>query len=213
MKWLDQLERKMGGAYIPNLMKYLALAMAGVFLLDYLPLPRSAAALLCFDRELILQGQIWRAVTFMVVPPTDGLLIWTLLRLYFYFFLGTALTRHWGDRKFNLYILIGWLSMLAGGMLVGYAAVEMLYSTLFLAFAMLYPEMELMLFFILPVKVKWLGWLSAASIVYGFIRYPGVYRLTILFAFVPFFLFFGRDCYLQIKLWVRHIRFWLTTRK
>ncbi|NLD83237.1 MAG: hypothetical protein GX637_03650, partial [Clostridiales bacterium] len=56
MKWLDRLERKMGNFYIPNLMKYLCLAMAGVYLLEYLPLPRSAAQLLYFDRELILQG-------------------------------------------------------------------------------------------------------------------------------------------------------------
>ena len=212
MKWLDRLERKMGNFYIPNLMKYLGLAMAGVYLLEYLPLPRSAAQLLYFDRELILQGQIWRVFTFLVVP-SFGSLLWTALRLYFYYFLGVALERAWGSRRFNLYILIGWLGCVLCGFLLGFATNAFLYTSLLLAFAVLYPEMEVTLFFILPVKVKWIGWLTAAGLLYSLIVNSWLYRLAMLFSLAPFLLFFGRDCFLQIKLWIRHIRYWLATRK
>ena len=107
MNWLDRLERKMGKCYIPGLMKYLVIAMAGIFILDYLPLPRSATQLLYFDKGLILEGQIWRVFTFMALPPLSASLLGVVLRLYFYYFLGTALESRWGSRKFNLYILIG----------------------------------------------------------------------------------------------------------
>lgn len=212
MNGLDRLERKMGRFYLPQLMKYLCLAMLGVFILDYLPLPRSASNLLYFSRSLILQGQIWRIVTYMAVPVGSGM-IGMLLRLYFYYFLGTALENRWGSRKFNLYILIGWLSGVLCGFLTGYATNAFLYTTLLLAFAMLYPEMEVMLFFLLPVKVKWLGWLAAAEMAYEFIVSSGMGKLSLLFALAPFLLFFGKDCYLQLKLWLRRLRYWLSTRK
>lgn len=212
MKWLDRLERKMGNFYIPNLMKYLCLAMAGIYILEYLPLPRSAVQLLYFDRELILQGQIWRVFTFLFVPGF-GSLLGAVLRLYFYYFLGTALERTWGSRKFNLYIFVGWLGCVICGFLMGFATNSFLYTTLLLAFAVLYPEMEIMLFFILPVKVKWIGWLTAAFLLYSLLVNPWIYKIALLFSLAPFLLFFGRDCFLQIKLWIRHIRYWLATRK
>jgi len=211
MKLIDRIERKMGRFYVPELMKYLCLAMAGVLVLDYLPLS-SASAFLCFDRDAILHGEIWRVFTFMFVMMPSGLLT-DLIKLYFYFFLGTALERYWGSRKFNLYILIGWLCNVVCGFTVGVAISDFLYATLLLAFAILYPETQVMLFFVIPVKVKWLGWAAAAMTVYELIVYPAAYKLTLLFSLVPFLLFFWKDCYLQIKLWIRHIRFRLTTRR
>ena len=213
MKFLDRIERAMGKCYIPNLMKYLVIAMAGVFILDYLPLPNSASALLYFDRGLILQGQIWRLVTFMVVPPMSYSIITVVIELYFYYFLGTALENHWGSRRFNLYIFIGMVCVIIGGMLTGYAANQFLYTSLLLAFAMLYPDMEVLLFFILPVKIKYLGYFSAAVLVYQFIQYPGFYRISLLLSLVPFLLFFGKDCYLQGKMKLRHLQYWWNTRE
>jgi hypothetical protein len=90
MRWLNDLERRIGRHYIPNLMKYLTLAMLGVFILEYLPLPQSAWYLLYFNRDLILRGEIWRVITFIFLPPNSSL-IFILLSLYFYYFLGTSL--------------------------------------------------------------------------------------------------------------------------
>lgn len=212
MKWLDRLERKMGKFYIPGLMKYLCLAMLGVFILDCLPLPRSASLLLYFSRSLILQGQVWRLITFIFLPPS-GHMLWILLALYFYYFLGTALESRWGSRKFNLYYLIGVLGAVAGGFITGYTTNMYLNMSLLLAFAVLYPEMEFTLFFILPVKVKWIGLLDAALLIYQLIVQPWAYKAALVLSLLPFLLFFGKDCYLQGKLWIRHIRFLMTTRK
>ena len=81
MNWLNQIERKMGRHYIPNLMKYLCFAMLGVFVLEYLPLKNSAWLLLYFNRDLIMQGQVWRLITFIFLPPS-GNLLWILFSLY-----------------------------------------------------------------------------------------------------------------------------------
>lgn len=209
MNWLTRMERKMGKWYIPELMKYLCIAMLGVFILEYLPLPRSASALLIFDRDLIFRGQIWRLVTFMILPPT-GSMFWILFSLYFYFFLGTGLERQWGSRKFNLYMLLGWLCNVAAGLLTGFATNSFLLTSVLLAFAVLYPETEFMLFFILPLKAKWLGVFTAVYLLYQLIVIPWFWKIGLLFSMVPFALFFGRDAYMQGKLWVRHIRYWIT---
>ncbi|MBQ9264801.1 MAG: rhomboid family intramembrane serine protease [Clostridia bacterium] len=212
MDWLNRIERKMGKCYISNLMKYLCIAMLGVFILDYLPLPRSAWQLLYFNKALILRGEIWRLVTFIFLPPT-GSLIWILFSLYFYYFLGTSLENHWGSRRFNLYYLIGILGSIIGGMITGYATNSYLNMSLLLAFAVLYPDMEFTLFFVLPVKVKWIGWFWGAVLLYELAVYPVIYKLALIFSMLPFLLFFGKDVYLQIKLGIRHLTYWINTRK
>ena len=102
MNVLNRLERALGRHYIRDLMKYLCIAMLGVFILEFLPLPKSAVNLLYFDRDLILRGEIWRVITFVFLPPT-GSLLWILFSLYFYYFLGSSLERHWGSARFNIY--------------------------------------------------------------------------------------------------------------
>ena len=157
MNWLNQLERKLGRHYIPNLMKYLCFAMLGVFVLEYLPLPRSAYQLLYFNRELILRGEIWRLITFIFLPPSSSI-IWVLFSLYFYYFLGTVLESYWGSARFNIYYAIGILGNIISGFILGVATNEYLNLSLLLAFAVLYPEHEILLFFFLPVKMRWIGW-------------------------------------------------------
>ena len=149
MNWLNRPERRIGRHYIPQLMKYLTIAMLGVFILEYLPLPKRAWGLLYFDRDLILQGQIWRLITFIFLPPS-GSLIFILLTLYFYYFLGTSLENHWGGARFNIYYAIGVLGNILSGFLTGYTTNEYLNTSLLLAFAVLYPDMEFLLFFFLP---------------------------------------------------------------
>ncbi len=134
LNWLNRLERRVGRHYIPRLMQYLVIAMAGVFILDYLPLRQSASALLYFDRDLILQGQIWRLVTFIFLPPT-GSWLFILLSLYFYYFLGTSLENHWGGAKFNIYYAIGILGNILAGFLTGYTTNSYLNTSLLLSIA------------------------------------------------------------------------------
>ena len=212
MNWLNKLERKIGRHYIPDLMKYLCFAMLGVFILEYLPLARSAWYLLYFNRDLILRGEIWRLITFIFLPPNSSI-IWILFSLYFYYFLGTALESRWGSRKFNLYILIGWLCNVICGFLTGYAVNSFLYTTLLLAFAVLYPDMEILLFFFLPVKMRWIGGAWAVYLFYQLIVSPFAYEVSLLFSLLPFLLFFGKQAYLQGRMDIRRLIRWINLHR
>ncbi|MBE5786486.1 MAG: hypothetical protein E7324_02980 [Clostridiales bacterium] len=205
MKWLDTLGRKMGRRYIRDLMKYLVLAMAGVFILEYLPLEKSAWDLLCFDREAIFRGEVWRAVTFLFLPPS-GHIAWIVISLYFYYFLGTGLETHWGGAQFNLYYMAGALCAMAGGFITGYATNEYLNLSLLMAFAVIYPEVPFNLFFYIPVKVKWIGLATGAYLVYQIIvvSWPG--RLAIGLALIPLLLFCGDKLWFRMVLIFRRVR-------
>ncbi len=192
MNWLDRLERRMGRHYIPNLMQYLCIAMAGLYVLEWIPLLQSPSELLCFSRDLILKGEIWRVITFIFLPPAGGI-ISVALHLYFFYFVGTALESHWGGRRFNLYYGLGVLCSILAGFITGYTTNYYLNMTLMLAFAVLYPEMQVNLFFILPVKMKWIGLAWGAYMVYLFITMGSwAYRGALLMSLAPFLLFFGR---------------------
>ena len=119
MKWLNWIERKIGRHYIPNLMRYIVFGMLGVFILEYLPLQRSAWEFLYFNKTLILRGEVWRLITWIFLPPT-GSILFILLNLYFYYFLGTSLENHWGSARFNIYYAIGILGNILAGFLTGF---------------------------------------------------------------------------------------------
>ena len=212
MNWLDKIERKMGRHYIPNLMKYLCIIMAGMFVLEYLPGLRSAFSLLYFDRARILRGEIWRVITFVFLPPNYSL-IGVILSLYFYYFLGTALESRWGSARFNLYYLLGVVGNIVSGFILGFATNAYLNTSLLLAFAIYYPEMEFLLFFFLPVKAKWFGYLAAAGLIYGFIVGTWPARLALVFSLLPVAVFFGKQGWLQLKMDVRKLQYRWKTRR
>ena len=212
MKLLDQLERRIGRRYIPNLMKYLVFGMLGVLVLEYLPLNRSAWSLLYFNRALILRGEIWRLITFIFLPPS-GNLVFILLSLYFYYFLGTSLENHWGGAKFNLYYLIGVLGSILAGFLTGYTTNSYLNTSLLLAFAVMYPDMEFMLFFFLPVKVRWIGIAWGLYLAYQLITIPWIYKLALALSFLPFLLFFGKQAWLQLRMDGRRLMRWINSQR
>ena len=212
MKWLNQLERKMGRHYISDLMKYMCLAMLGVFILEYLPLGKSAYMLLYFDRARILQGEIWRLVTFAFLPPS-GSIIWIIFSLYFYYSLGTALEHSFGSARFNIYYALGILGNILSGFILGYATNNYLNMSLLLAYAVMYPNQVFTLFFILPVKVKWLGMFWGAYLIYQFlfISWPG--KLAMLLSMLPFILFFGHSAWLQLRMEGRRLMRWINMRR
>ena len=205
MEWMRKLERRYGRYAIQGLMKYLCVGMLGVFILDYLPGLKSASALLMFDRALILKGQVWRLFTFIFLPPT-GSILFILINLYFDYFLGSSLENHWGSARFCLYYLIGVLSNIAAGFLTGYATNYYLNLSLLLSFAALYPDMDFLLFFVLPVKVKWLGLIDGALLVFEFLQAGWVGKVSLLLSLLPFFLFFGKDVWLRLRMDYRKIR-------
>lgn len=202
---LNQIERKIGRHYIHDLMKYLVIAMAAVFVLELMPI-KSAVSFLSFSRERIFAGEVWRAVTYMLLPVNYSY-ISALLGLYFLYFLGTALERTWRGARFNLYYLLGYLCTLAAGLLMGSTTNFYLNLSLVLCYAMMNPNQEFLLFFILPVKVKWLGLADAAMVIYLFIMGSMTSKVVILFSLIPFFLFFGKDLWLEAKMAFRRLRY------
>ena len=151
---------------IPNLMLYIVIGNAVVYFLSLFS-SASAVSFLALDMGKVLQGELWRIVTFVFVPDSGG--FWLLIALYFYYFVGKTLENNWGSGKFTIYYGSGvLLTVLASliGQLCGIGAV--VYGTgyvnlsMFFAFAMLYPDLQVLLFFIIPVKVKWIAYVDAA---------------------------------------------------
>lgn len=202
----------MGRHYIPDLMKYLCFAMGGVFVLELLPLYRSAYQLLYFNRDLILRGEVWRLITFIFLPPSSSI-IWILFSLYFYYFLGTTLEHQWGSARFNIYYAIGVLGNIISGFIMGVATNEYLNLSLLLAFAVLYPDHEILLFFFLPVKMRWIGWAWGAYLVYQLIIMPLPYKVSLVFSLLPFILFFGKKAWLLLRMDARRLLRWINLRR
>ena len=145
-----------------------------VYLLDMFSTSILFSDLLRFSPALILQGQVWRLLTFVFVPDS-GYLLLLALSLYFYWLIGNVLEQQWGTAKFNCYYFIGLLLNILLGFvsyaLGGDGSVDMTYVhlSLFFAFATLYPDMQVYLFFILPIKIKWLAWLDAALFLWSIV--------------------------------------------
>lgn len=208
MKWLYKLERRFGRYAIPNLMMYITLSMGMVFLLQYFT-GYGLSGLLALDRGAILQGQLWRLITFLFVPGSTGGILGTLLYLYLNYMLGLALEEYWGSFKFNLYYLCGILSAYATMALLGFGTNYYLNLTLFLAYAYLNPNREFLLFFVLPVKVKYLALVDWLLMLVLFIQGPWAARLGIALALLNFFIFFGGDFLRQLR---NQIGWWKTRR-
>lgn len=194
MNFLDKLERKYGRYAIRDLMKYIVILNFAVYLIAYVVFPKGyLASWLALVPSLVLKGQVWRLFTFIFLPPYTTT-FWILFTLYFYYMVGSALEQEWGSFKFNIYYLTGIIgtiiaAFLGGG--IGYA--EYLNMSLFLAFAYIYPNYELMLFFVLPLKVKYLALIDVLLLLKDFIGGPFTIKLVIIAAFINFFLFFGKD--------------------
>ena len=184
-KWLNALERKLYRYNIPPIMKYIVFAMGGVFVLDL----------------FMGMATAYTARMTWLVVPTQSSMIWLLLSLYFYYMIGTALENRWGTRRFLIYYVIGAVANVAGAFLAhlftgyGYGTNEYLYFSLFLAFAALYPDVQFMLFFFLPVKAKWLAAVDMAYFLMAIVFGGTSIRLAAVASLVNVALFFGQDIY------------------
>lgn len=198
---LDKLNRKMGRYAIRNLMLVIVVITGLVWLLDFIVTAKtdySIISYLYFDKQLILQGQVWRVVSFVFVPSA-GSLFMLAISLYFDWLVGNALEGEWGAFRFNIYYLVGVLGAIGSGFITGYATNYYLHLSLFLAFAILNPDFQVLVFFFLPIKMKWLAIIDAVGLVLLFIIEGWVGRIALLVALVNIPLFFWRDLVWKIK--------------
>lgn len=198
MNLINQIERKFGHLAIRRLMYYIIISNAAVWLLSIIN-PLLVNQLLLVP-ELVLRGQIWRLITFIAIPPTFNI-FWGVFTLYFYYLIGTSLENEWGTFKFNLYYFTGMVATIIGVFITGgFATSFYLNLSLFFAFARLHPNFEMLIFFILPVKIKYIAWLNWLFFGYTILSSPVNQKISAIVALINYFLFFGKDTIESIKL-------------
>ena len=208
MNYLNKLERKFGRYAIPNLSKWLVFGYAIGYVLYYMEMITKLPVLefLMLDPSKVMHGQIWRLVTWVLMPPSYSNIFFYIIMMLLYYQLGTALERTWGTFRYNAYIFGGILFTAVGVMVTFFvmralnmpAAYIMGYSvstyyinlSIFLAFAVCYPEMQLMLYFIIPVKIKWLAILYAVLVGVSFFQSGWTGRIVIVMSLMNFLVFF-----------------------
>jgi membrane associated rhomboid family serine protease len=191
MNLLDSLERRFGWLAIPGLIRIVAGFNGLVFILARLN--PDFIHMLDLNRAAIFHGQVWRLVTYIFIPTTDSP-IWIVFVLLFLWFIGEGLERAWGAFRLNLFYFIGMIGTTIAAFFFGSIfSNTMLNASLFFAFANFYPDEVIYLFFILPVKVKWIAWISAALLLYGFVTGANSYRMALVAAFANYLIFFGPE--------------------
>lgn len=203
MNYLNKLEKKLGRFAIPNLSLWIVLAYALGYLIMYL-LP-GLMNYLILEPALILQGQVWRLITWVLIPPSGGNIFFYIIMIMLYYSLGTALERNWGTFRFNVYIFGGMLFTVigafvtygvlraTGGMTFGigyYVTTYYINMAIFLAFAVCFPDMQILLWFIIPVKMKWMAYVYAAITIYDFVKSGMAGRIAIVAALLNFLIFY-----------------------
>ena len=178
--FINELERKFGKYAIPNLSLYIIGLYVVGYVLQLAPSSVNITSYLTIDPSFIFQGQIWRIISWLLIPPTSFSLL-IIITLIFYYFVGSTMERTIGTFRYNLFIFSGIILMIIGAF-ISYPIYQAVYGNtadlylfyhsfsfstyylqqiVFLAFAITYPDMQVLLMFIIPIKVKWLG------IVYG----------------------------------------------
>lgn len=201
---------------IPNLMLYISLGSALVYLFTIISGNKLVYEWLCFDFDLILRGQVWRLFTFVLTPNAASILLFgptfsigdlllTAISLFCFFSLGRAMENVWGTLRFNLYYLTGVLMMDVYGMILGfllgenailltfYMDISHVNMSLFLGYATLYPDAYFLLLHIIPVKAWIFALIDLIIVAVNVITLPFPVNMLPLIALANYFLFFGKD--------------------
>ena len=181
---------------IPNLMRYLTIANVVFWVMNMINRPFLSYML--FNPALIQRGQVWRLVSFLFVPPSTGVL--ALLVFYFYYWIGSTLEKQWGTGQFTIYFFTGVVLTVLYGFLIYWItgkAVTLdssyLYLSMFFSFAALFPDMQVLFMFFIPVKMKYLAIVDAAFFLYAMVTTPFPANLVPLVAILNFLIFCGGE--------------------
>lgn len=187
MNILNKLERKFGRYAITNLMFYITV-LYGLGALLGIITPYFYKTYLILDMSKVLQGQVWRLFTFIIQPSGSSNPIFLFFELYIYYMIGNSLENAWGAFRFNLFFLTGLVFNILAAILLfliigGQYPFGLTYinRSMFLAYAVLFPNVQFLLFFIIPVKVKYLGYLYGAYVIIEIMQYiaiGGIYGIT-----------------------------------
>lgn len=215
---MSPFERKFGKYAIKNLSFVLVACYAVGYVLQIMDRSNTLIYYLSLNPYAILHGQVWRLFTWILIPPSTGNLFLTLIMLYFYCSIGTTLERTWGTYRYNVYLFQGMLFTIAGSfLLMGYhylfddklalmgpEALQLYFTyigifyfstfyvnmSIYLAFAATFPEAQVLLMFIIPVKIKWLGIIYGIILLFNFIQTDVDGRFAIIASLLNFIVFF-----------------------
>lgn len=204
MKWIDRAEARFGHLAISHLLHGIALLCAMSFIL-YKVNPHFFG-LLALDPRLVMEGQVWRLVTYVLVPQIFSILPFpewfnAAFFVLFMMWMGNGLEEAWGAFRLNLFCLVTMLGITIAAFLFGASYSQYMFTqVLFFAFARFYPDTQINLYFVLPVKVKWIAWLDAALLAYQFTFQGNSYRAALLASLASYFLFFGREIFQEARM-------------
>lgn len=203
--FMNKIERKFGRYAISNLSLYIIIA----YVIGYVLTLTGPVEFISLNPYYMCKGQVWRLITWVLVPPSS-LNIFTIIMLYFYYSIGNTLERTWGSFRYNLYIFSGLIFTVVGAIgfyfiaiyngadpLATGSIISMSFSTyyinlsIFLAFAATYPEAQVLLFMIIPVKMKWMGYIEAGYLVYTILASRSIsVTIVIVMSLLNFIVFF-----------------------
>ena len=196
--WLDKMERRFGRYAIRNLTMYLLAGYAIGYLLSF-TMPQ-LLTYFTLEPALILKGQVWRLLSWVIIPPNDNI-IFVIFMMLLYYSLGNTLESYWGAFRYNVYIFSGILFTVIGafivnGLIGGITGFGSLYSTyyinmsIFLACASIMPDYQLLLYGIIPIKMKWLAILDVVLLAVDAVRGGLIIRIVIIASLLNFIIFF-----------------------
>jgi hypothetical protein len=181
-------------------MLYIVIGQIAVFAFDYLFASQlmSLSGWLVFDRALILQGQVWRVFSFVFVPLQSSP-IFMLIYLYFIYSISRSVEREWGGFFFNIFYFLGVLGTIIGGFIAGGTSIEFINLSVFLAFALMAPNATFLLFFIIPIKAKYLAIVEVIILGLAFITGSLSIKIAILVSLINIAIFFWNDFYPKVR--------------
>ena len=196
--WLDKMERRFGRYAIRNLTMYLLAGYAIGYLLSF-TMPQ-LLTYFTLEPALILKGQVWRLLSWVIIPPNDTI-IFVIFMMLLYYSLGNTLESYWGAFRYNVYIFSGILFTVIGafivnGLIGGITGFGSLYSTyyinmsIFLACASIMPDYQLLLYGIIPIKMKWLAILDVVLLAVDAVQGGLIIRIVIIASLLNFIIFF-----------------------
>ena len=196
--WLDKMERRFGRYAIRNLTMYLLAGYAIGYLLSFM-MPQ-LLNYFTLEPALILKGQVWRLLSWVIIPPNDNI-IFVIFMMLLYYSLGNTLESYWGEFRYNVYIFSGILFTVIGafivnGLMGGITGFGSLYSTyyinmsIFLACASIMPDYQLLLYGIIPIKMKWLAILDVVLLAVDAVQGGLIIRIVIIASLLNFIIFF-----------------------
>jgi hypothetical protein len=205
MRWITALERRFGYLAIPGLLRIIVAFNALVYLL--LVAKPEFKELLDLRPDRIMAGEVWRLVSFIFIPQISlggqMSVLWEFVYLNLLWLMGEGLEQAWGSFKLNLFYLLGVIGTAAAAFILNATSANgvFLNLSLFFAFATLFPNYPVLVFFVLPVRVKWIALVSFALLLMQLAVPSVANRLAILVSLANYALFFGPD---WVSYWRQH---------